>query len=136
MDLSDLFKPGMAREQSFLIEEKHSAIHVGSGSLRVLATPWMIAFMENTARRLMAERLPAGYSSVGAHVNVRHLAPTPVGMRLRVRTEVTAVDGLKVAFAVAAWDDQEQVGEGEHLRVVIDEARFLRRVAEKIESRE
>ena len=136
MDLSDLFKPGMSREESFLIENEHSAIHVGSGSLRVLATPWMIAFMENTARRLMAERLPAGYSSVGAHVDVRHLAPTPVGRRLRVRTEVVAVDGLKVTFAVAAWDDQEQVGVGEHLRVVIDEARFLKRVASKIENRE
>jgi predicted thioesterase len=136
MDLSQLFKPGMSREESFLIEEEHSAIHVGSGSLRVLATPWMIAFMENTARRLMAERLPDGYSSVGAHVDVRHLAPTPVGRRLRVRTEVIAVDGIKVTFAVAAWDDIEQVGEGQHLRVIIDEARFLKRVADKIENRE
>jgi len=134
MDLNEIFNPGMAREETFLIEEEHSAIHVGSGSLRVLATPWMIAFMENTARRLMAEHLPAGYSSVGAHVDVHHLAPTPVGARLRVHTEVIAVDGLKVTFAVTAWDDQEQVGVGQHLRVVIDEARFLKRVAAKIES--
>ena len=136
MDLSQLFKPGMMREETFLVKEEHSAIHVGSGSLRVLATPWMIAFMENTARRLMAEQLPEGYSSVGAHVDVRHLAPTPVGGRLRVHTEVIAVDGLKVTFVVAAWDDKEQVGEGRHLRVIIDEARFLKRVAEKIEDRQ
>lgn len=136
MDLSELFTPGMSREETFLIEEEHSAIHVGSGSLRVLATPWMIAFMETTARKLMSEHLPDGYSSVGAHVDVRHLAPTPVGKRLRVRTEVIAVDGLKVTFAVAAWDDQEQVGEGQHLRVIIDEARFLKRVSAKIESRD
>jgi predicted thioesterase len=134
MDFNEIFKPGMWREETFHIEEEHSAIHVGSGSLRVLATPWMIAFMENTARRLMAEHLPVGYSSVGAHVDVRHLAPTPVGRRLRVRSEVIEVNGLKVTFAVAAWDDQEQVGEGQHLRVVIDEARFLKRVAAKIES--
>jgi predicted thioesterase len=136
MDLSELFRPGMSGEETFLVEEEHSAIHVGSGSLRVLATPWMIAFMENTARRLMAEHLPGGYSSVGAHVDVRHLAPTPVGARLRVRAEIIAVDGLKVTFAVAAWDDHEQVGEGQHLRVVIDEARFLKRVANKIENQE
>jgi predicted thioesterase len=136
MDLSELFRPGMSGEETFLVEEEHSAIHVGSGSLRVLATPWMIAFMENTARRLMGEHLPEGYSSVGAHVDVRHLAPTPVGARLRVRAEIIAVDGLKVTFAMAAWDDHEQVGEGQHLRVVIDEARFLKRVANKIENRE
>jgi predicted thioesterase len=132
MNLYELIKPGMAREETFLVQDEHSAIHVGSGSLRVLATPWMIAFMENTACQLLAERLPAGYSSVGAHVDVRHLAPTPVGAHLRVRTEVVAVDGIKVTFAVAAWDEQEQVGVGQHLRVVIDEERFLKRVAGKI----
>jgi predicted thioesterase len=132
MDLSQIFKLGMSREEIFLIKEQHSAIHVGSGSLRVLATPWMIAFMERTARLLMADHLPDGFSSVGAHIDVRHLAPTPVGMRLRVRTEVIAVEGLKVTFAVSAWDDLERVGEGQHLRVIIDEAR----VASKIENGE
>jgi len=132
MDLNELIQPGMLREETFLVEERHSAIHVGSGSLRVLATPWMIAFMENTARLLLAEHLPQGYSSVGAHVDVRHLAPTPVGSHVRVRTEVTEVDGLKVTFTVEAWDEQEQVGTGKHLRVVIDEGRFLKRVAAKM----
>jgi len=97
----------------------------------VLATPWMIAFMERNARRLLGERLPAGYSSVGSHVDVRHLAPTPVGGRVRVRAEVLAVDGWKVEFVIQAWDEQELIGEGRHQRVVIEEERFLRRVARK-----
>ena len=136
MDVNDLFKIGLSREETFLVKDEHSASHVGSGSLRVLATPWMVAYMENVGRALMAERLPQGYSSVGAHLDVRHLAPTPVGQRVRVRAQVLGVDGVKVTFAVQAWDEAEQIGDGTHLRVVIDEARFLRRVQKKIENRE
>jgi len=132
MDLSEFIQPGLVREDSYIVEEDQSAIHVGSGSLRVLATPWMIAFMEKTARLLLGERLPAGYSSVGAHVDVRHLAPSAVGARVRVRAEVLAVDGLKVSFAIQAWDEQEQIGAGQHLRVVIEEERFLRRISAKL----
>ena len=132
MDLSEFIQPGLVREDSYIVEEHQSAIHVGSGSLRVLATPWMIAFMEKTARLLLGERLPAGYSSVGAHVDVRHLAPSAVGARVRVRAEVLAVDGLKVSFAIQAWDEQEQIGAGQHLRVVIEEERFLRRISAKL----
>ena len=137
MDPNDFFKIGLAREEAFLVKDEHSASHVGSGSLRVLATPWMVAYMENVARSLMAEVLPEGYSSVGAHLDVRHLAPTPVGQSVRVRAEVLAVDGVKVSFSVQAWDATEQIGDGTHLRVIIDEARFLRRVERKLsESRE
>lgn len=136
MDLNQHIQPGLFREDTYFVEEHQSAIHVGSGSLRVLATPWMIAFMEKTARLLLSERLPAGYSSVGTHVDVRHLAPSAVGARLRVRAEVLAVDGLKVAFAVQAWDQQEQIGAGQHQRVVIDEERFLRRIAAKTSNAE
>jgi len=131
MDVNEFIKPGMARQEISRVEEEHSASHVGSGSLRVLATPWMIAYMESVSRALLAEHLPAGYTSVGVHVDVRHLAPTPVGAAVRTRAEVISVDGLKVSLAVEAWDEQEQVGAGQHLRVVIDEARFLKRVAAK-----
>jgi len=131
MDLTQFFQPGAAREELFDVGDEHSAIHVGSGSLRVLATPWMIAFMERTARMLLAEGLPPGYSSVGVHVDVRHLAPTPVGARVRARAEVASIEGSRVNFSVQAWDGQEKIGEGAHQRVVIDEERFLRRVAAK-----
>lgn len=131
VNLTQFFQPGMSREDTFLVKEKHAAIHMESGSLRVLATPWMIAFMERTARSLLAERLPGGYSSVGVLVNVRHLAPSPVGAQVRVRVEIESVDGTSVTFTVQAWDDHERVGGGQHQRVIIDEERFLRRVAAK-----
>ena len=134
MELSDIIQPGMVREESFLVEEEHSAIHVGSGSLRVLATPWMIAFMERVSHRLLTCCLPEGYSSVGTHVDVRHLAPSPVGATIRVRVEVLSVEGNRVYFALEAWDNLEKIGEGKHERVVIEEARFLRRVEKKLAS--
>ena len=131
MNTSDYIKAGMKEEISHRVEEEHTAAHVGSGSMRVLATPVMIAFMEQTARDLLARYLPTGYSSVGVHVDVRHLAPTPLGSTVRVQCEVLEVDGSKVNFSVQAWDAVEQVGEGKHQRVVINEERFLSRVNAK-----
>jgi predicted thioesterase len=132
METQDYLQPGMSRESTFQVSEEHSASHVGSGSLRVLATPWMVAYMENVSRSLLGDALPEGYSSVGVHLDIRHLAPTPVGGNVRVRAEILSVEGLKVNLEVSAWDEQEQVGSGKHQRVVIDEARFLKRVAAKI----
>jgi fluoroacetyl-CoA thioesterase len=131
MDLNEFIQPGMAKEETFVVKDENTAIHVGSGASRVLATPWMIAFMERLSHRLLAENLPEGYSSVGVLVNVRHLAPTPVGEEVKVRTEVASVDGWRVNFNAQAWDHAELVGEGQHQRFVIDEARFLRRVLDK-----
>lgn len=131
MDLTTLIQPGLTLETTFTVADQHTAAHIGSGSLRVLATPIMISFMEGVSHRLLAQRLPAGRSSVGVLVNVRHLAPTPLGSTVRVCTEVLAVDGSRVVFRVQAFDETELVGEGEHHRMVIDEARFLKRVEAK-----
>jgi predicted thioesterase len=121
----------MTREENFQVVEEHAAAHVGSGGSRVLATPWMIAFMERVAFRLLEEHLPEGESSVGVLVDVRHLAPTPVGKSVRVTAEISELKGSKVRFVLQAWDQVEKVGEGNHHRVVINEARFLRRVEAK-----
>jgi predicted thioesterase len=124
----------MTLEKTIVVEEQHLAGHLGSGSLRVLATPAMIAFMEGVSHQLLAQYLPEGYSSVGAHVDVYHLAPTPLGATVRVRSEVALVEGIRVQFNVEAWDEREQIGRGLHERVVIDHARFLRRVSAKSEA--
>jgi fluoroacetyl-CoA thioesterase len=131
MQLTDTIHPGMTSEESFVVEERQLAPHVGSGALRVLATPWLIALMEGVSHRLLVKHLPEGYSSVGVHVDMRHLAPTPLGDTVRIRTEVLSVDGWNVAFAVNAWDSKELIGECKHERFVIDIARFLKRVEAK-----
>jgi predicted thioesterase len=132
MELSELIHPGMSLEDNFPVGMENSAIHLGSGSSRVLATPWMIAFMERVSHRLLTCCLPEGYSSVGTHLSIHHLAPTPVGATVRVKSEVRSLDGNRVFFTVEAWDNLEKIGEGEHERVVIDEARFFRRVEKKL----
>ena len=132
MELPVSIYPGLVREQTFTVDPENTAYHLGSGASRVLATPWMIAFMERTAHNLLTCCLPAGTSSVGTHLDVRHLAPTPQGGTVRIRAEVLSIDGQKITFALEAWDAMEKVGEGRHERVVIDEARFLRRVEKKI----
>jgi predicted thioesterase len=131
MEVKDLITVGMVNEVTFPVEERHITSHIGSGTAPVLATPWLIGFMEATAHRLLMKHLPAGQSSVGIHVDMRHLAPTPPGQSVRVRAEVTAVEGFKVSFAIQAWDAVEQVGECQHQRAVIDVARFQRRVDAK-----
>lgn len=131
MDFSALIEPGMSLEDSFEVGAEHTAARVGSGAAPVLATPWLVAYMERVAHRLLAERLPEGYSSVGVLVHIRHLAPTPEGSPVRVVCRVTQVEGPRVTFSIQAWDSTEQVGEAEHERVVIDQARFMRRVAAK-----
>lgn len=134
MNSNQMIQPGMSREEIFPVAEENAARHVGSGSARVLATPWLIAFMERVAHRLLIERLPEGYSSVGVVVNMRHLAPSPIGSNVRVRAEVIEVNGTRVEFDIRAWDETEAVGECQHQRAVIDQARFLRRIESKLEN--
>lgn len=131
MDWEEIIQSGMTLENTYSVEAEHTAAHVGSGSLRVLATPWMIAFMERTARQSLGEHLPEGFSSVGVHIDVRHLAPSPVGSLVRARAEVQSVEGRQVTFLVSARDEHELIGEGTHRRFIIDEARFLKRVEAK-----
>lgn len=131
MDFSTYIQVGITSEKAFLVEQQYSAQQAGSGGLPVLATPWMIAFMENTAFNLVEERLPEGYTSVGVLVEVRHLAPTPLDRLVRVQVEITSIEGPKVYFDVQAWDEHEQIGSGRHQRIIIDQQRFLNRVRQK-----
>jgi predicted thioesterase len=131
MALDKNIKVAMTREETFEVAEENAAIHVGSGSSPVLATPWMIAFMERVSHRLLAEHLSPGETSVGIYLEIKHLAPTPVGTSVQVKTQISEVSGNLITFIVETWDHVEKVGEGIHRRAVIDEARFLRRVKSK-----
>jgi len=130
MTLEDL-KPGLVSESTLVVDEGRTAAHVGSGTLRVFATPAMAAFIEDVCRRMVQPYLAAGESTVGVSLKVRHLAPTPVGQTVRCRAEVTEIDGVVVTFRVEVWDPSEKIGESEHKRAVIEVERFLRRVEAK-----
>lgn len=103
----------------------------GNAGLDVFATPALVALFERAAIAALAGRLESGEGSVGSIVRVTHQAPTPLGATITARATVRAVDGNQVWFDVNAHDGAEQVGEGEHLRIVIDEARFARRIEKK-----
>ena len=97
----------------------------------VFATPMMILAMENAALNAIRDFLESGESAVGTVVNVRHLAPTPVGHRVQAEAQVTAVDGRRVAFNVVARDESEEIGRGTHERMVVDLVRLGQRLTAK-----
>jgi predicted thioesterase len=124
-------QPGIQHQIERTVTEEYTATHVGSGNAAVLATPVMILFMETAAMEAVQERLPPGHTTVGVHVDVRHIAPTPVGMKVTVTAELIQVEGRLLTFRVTARDEQETVGTGTHQRAIIDLGRFQGRVQAK-----
>ena len=112
--------------------DEHTAPRVGSGQIHVLATPVMINLFEAAALAAVEALLPEGYQSLGTVLNVRHIAATPVGMRVTAVAEVTAVEGRTVHFRLEARDERDLIGDGVHQRVVVNVAKFDQRVQEKI----
>ncbi len=123
--------PGLVGQSEMFVHEENTARHLGSGNVAVLATPEMVRLMEKAAVAAVDHLLPDGYRTVGVEVDVRHLAATPVGMRVRAQAELAAVEGRKLTFRVEAFDEVERIGEGEHKRAIIDLERFTERVEAK-----
>lgn len=123
--------PGLVGQTELLVGEENTASHLGSGNVAVLATPEMVRLMEKAAVAAVDHLLPDGYRTVGVAVNVRHLAATPVGMKVRAQAELVTVESRKLTFRVEAFDEVERIGEGEHRRMVIDLERFKERVEAK-----
>jgi fluoroacetyl-CoA thioesterase len=131
LDLPAL-KDGLAGSADLIVGEEHTAPRVGSGRVRVLATPVMINLMEAAALDAVERLLPTGHQSLGTHLNVGHYAATPVGMRLRATAVVIKVEGRTIEFRVEAFDEKERVGDGTHTRVVVNVERFDQRVQRKL----
>jgi predicted thioesterase len=124
-------KKGISRDTLETAKTVHLAAHIGSGSSQVLATPVLISYIERNVSDLLDEHLPEGYTSVGVHLNINHLAPSPLGSTVRKFPSVNLVEGNRVNLVVTAWDDLEKIAESTHQRVVIETERFLRRVEKK-----
>jgi predicted thioesterase len=131
IELSPL-RPGLTGSAEIVVGEEHTAPFVGSGRVRVLATPVMINLMEAAALDAVEKLLPAGHQSLGIRLDVRHYAATPVGMRVRVTADLVKVDGRTLDFRVEARDEKEAIGDGLHQRVVVNVERFDARVQRKI----
>lgn len=131
IDLSHL-KPGLTGSAVLTVGVEHTAPRVGSGNVAVLATPVMINLIEAAALAAVEHLLPEGHQSLGIHLDVRHFAATPVGMRVRATASLVAVDGRTLKFRVEARDDKEAIGDGSHDRVVVNVARFDQRIQRKL----
>ena len=125
MDLSEL-RPGLVGAADLRVGVEHTAPSIGSGAI-----PVMINLMEGAALAAVEHLLPAGHQSLGIHLDVRHIAATPIGMRVRATAELTSVDGRTLTFRVEARDERETIGDGTHQRVVVNVARFDQRVQAK-----
>lgn len=117
---------GIRGEKRFTVREEQLACRVGSGLVNVLATPAMIAEIENTAAMSVQPELEEGKTTVGISINVSHVAATPQGMEVRIETELTetAPNGKVLTFRVTCRDEAGLIGEGTHVRAVVDRARF------------
>lgn len=122
---------GLFGEAQFVVGEEHTSIALGSGSVPVLGTPALVALMERAAVGAVASSLPPGTTSVGISLEIRHQAPTPTGVRVRAEATLAQIDGRTLTFHVTAYDETEQIGDGIHRRMLVEQDRFLRRVAAK-----
>jgi fluoroacetyl-CoA thioesterase len=132
MNLSEELKPGLTGIAEIVVGTRDTAPHVGSGKIGVLATPIMVNVMEAAALHAVERLMPPGYQTVGTHLDVRHFAATPVGLRVRARAELTKVDGRTLTFRIHADDEREPIGEGVHERLIINVERFDVRMQKKL----
>ena len=131
VDLTRL-RPGLRGEAFLVVAEEHTAPRVGSGAIHVLATPVMINLFEAAALAAVEHLLPPGHQSLGTVLNVRHIAATPVGMRVTAVASVEKIEGRTIFFSLEARDERDLIGDGTHERVVVNVEKFDARVQAKL----
>jgi fluoroacetyl-CoA thioesterase len=125
-------KPGASAEVSSTVTEDKTAHAMGNRGVHVFATPFVIGLLESAANAVLQPDLPAGAGTVGTTVEMKHLAATPVGMKVRAKATLLETDGKRFLFAVEAWDEKDKIAEGRHERFLVpDMAKFLARAMKK-----
>ena len=123
-----MLEKGISAQSRATVDEAVTAAAMGSGDMPVFATPAMVALMENAAMRAVAPELPDGATTVGAEMNITHIKPSGLGAEIVASAVVTAVEGRKITFNVGARDAEGMIGEGTHVRFIVDRGRFLAKV--------
>ena len=113
-------------KEEYIVKENHSAKNMGSGDLEVLATPSLVAFMENAAKNHLNTLLSADYGSVGSNININHIAPTLIGKKITLIGKIIQVIKDKIIiFSLEAFEDDKKIGDAEHTRVIINNQKFI-----------
>ncbi len=123
---------GRTYQSQTRVEEWMTAEAAGNKGVDVLSTPRLMQMVEDAAMQCIAPLLEPGEVTLGAHVELAHLAPTPVGILIRVEVEIIAAEGRRVQFALMAFDEREKIAEGTHERYIVERATFLARLEEKL----
>lgn len=124
-------KSGLTGTARTVVTEDKLATQVGSGTVRVFASPMLVALLEAAAVDCVEALLPEEFVTLGTHLDVSHSAPTPEGLTVTATATLTAVEGRKLTFSVDARDDKEKIGSGTHVRILVDRPRFMARLAAK-----
>ncbi|MBC3886876.1 thioesterase [Acetobacterium paludosum] len=125
-------KIGTCYEKKFFVNEDDTALALGSGGEAVLATPRLVAWMENTAFEGSGLTLSEENTTVGVQINLKHIAASPVGMEIKVKATLVSQEKRALNFEIEAWDKIEKIGEANHQRVIVDKSRFMKKVMKKI----
>lgn len=128
----DTLRVGMKHSEEWEVTE---SLTTTRGEFKVFSTPSMTRFVEMASQSLATPHLKPGQGQVGVTVNIRHMAPTPIGKKVRAEVELTGIDRRRLTFKVKVFDDVEQVGEAEHERFVIDMDKYMERLRKKIGQR-
>lgn len=123
---------GRTYQSQTRVEEWMTAEKAGNKGVDVLSTPMLLQLIEDAAVHCLASSLGESEISLGSYVELTHLAPSPVGFIVRIEVEVIAIDGRRINFAFAAFDEREKVAEGMHERYITDKTRFLKNLEEKL----
>ena len=123
-----MLKEGLTYTSQLTVTEAITAVTIGSGDMPVLATPAMMALMENAAMLAVADYLPEGCTTVGGHIASSHLKPSKLGDEVTATATVTCVEGKKIEFKVEARCGDTLLGEGTHLRFIVDREKFMSRL--------
>ena len=116
---------GLTYTSHTTVSAANTAATLGSGDMDVFATPALVALMENAAMRCVAPHLPEGSTTVGSRMDTTHVKPSPLGAAVEATAELTEVDGRKLTFHVSAHEGGKLIGEGTHVRYIVDRERFL-----------
>ena len=123
-----MLKIGLSHTSTTTVNNTNTARTYGSGGLDVFATPAMIGLMENAAMTAVENDLPEGSSTVGAHISTSHIKPSKMGAKIKATAVLEEIDGRKLTFKVSACDEDGLIGEGTHIRYIVDIERFMAKI--------